>query len=135
MISILRQMWSIHLFGFSKSSKKVKFLFLLLLFYFIIFFFSNHQSSLQATTKVLCIYELVAFYFKDSMYNRYSSFQVWLVSPSIMHSRSSHVVRNGQDFTFYGWINTLVSVCVCVCVFLYPVTHWLTQVTSMSWLF
>ena len=105
-------MWSIHLFVFSKSSKKVLFLFFVVV---LLFLFPNHQLSSQETTNGLCIYELTAFYFKDSMYKR-SSFQVWLVSLSIMHSRSSHIVRNGQDFTFYGWINTLVSVCVCVCV-------------------
>ena len=105
-------MWSIHLFVFSKFSKKVLFLFFVVV---LLFFFPNHQLSSQETTNGLCIYELAAFCFKDSMYKR-SSFQVWLVSLSIMHSRSSHIVRNGQDFTFYGWINTLVSVCVCVCV-------------------
>ena len=104
-------MWSIHLFVFSKFSKKVLFLFFVVV---LLFLFPNHQLSSQETTNGLCIYELAAFCFKDSMYKR-SSFQVWLVSLSIMHSRSSHIVRNGQNFTFYGWINTLVSVCVCVC--------------------
>ena len=43
----------------------------------------------------------------------YLSSSIWLISLSIMSSRSIHVITNGKMFhLFYGWV---VFQCVCVC--------------------
>ena len=50
-------------------------------------------------------------------------FSIQLISPTIIPSRSVHVVINGKDFfPFYGYIIFHGGVCVCVCVWcVYPI--------------
>ena len=50
---------------------------------------------------------------------QYFSFSVWLISLSIMPSKSTHVTANGRISFFYGWVVSIHSiVCVCVCVYI-----------------
>ena len=63
----------------------------------------------------------------------YLAFSVWLVSPSVICSKSIHVVTNGKISFFYGW---KVFYCVCMwyifCPFIHPLMD--TYVVSVSWL-
>ena len=70
----------------------------------------------------ICFFFVVLFtsllYLLDSTYERYLiqyfSFSVWLISLSMISSKSIHVATNGKrEFIFfYGWV---VFLCVCVC--------------------
>ena len=55
---------------------------------------------------------------------QYLSFSVWLISLSIVPSKSIHVVANGKiSFFFYGWI---VFLCIYIPHLLYPFICWWT---------
>ena len=50
---------------------------------------------------------------------QYFSFSIWLISLSIMPSKSIHFAANGK-ISFFLWINSIPwSLCVCVCVCVY----------------
>ena len=78
-----------------------------------------------ATTHLFCVsVSLVWVLVVNSTYKRDHTVFVflWLISLSIMPSRSIHVARVGK-ISFFLWLNNIPLWCVCVCVCVCVCTH------------
>ena len=52
---------------------------------------------------------------------------LWLISLSIIPSKSMHVVTNGDNFIFYGWVIfhlVYIHIYMCISHLLYPLIYW-----------
>ena len=94
-------------------------------------FFHPYPSPWKTPICSLCQWACFVFVFRLHESIWYFSFSVWLISLSIIPSRSNHVAANGKiSFLFFGWI---ISHCVYIPHFLYPFIY-LWTLKLLPWL-
>ena len=86
----------------------------------------SHKTVLYIYETISLLYFAGLFFWIIHIYDiYYLSFSVWLISVSIMSSKSIYVTANGK-IVFFSWLSSIplcVSVCVCVYLSIYLPHH------------